>query len=514
MRFSARLSPRIGGLAILLLALCALPASASASASAATLRIGMADDPDTLDPAVSGSFISLQITSAMCDKLIDIGPQLNYLPGLATDWHWSADNRALTVRLRPDAVFQNGEPLDAAAVKWNMDRYRTSPMSKRATQLKPIKSVTVVDPHTVRFDLSEPYAPLVALLADRTGMMLAPKATEAAGDAVGAHPVCAGPYEFARRVPQERVVLRRAAHYWDPSKVRIDEVQFVDIPDASLRLTNLQAGQLDLIERVAPTDLDTLRGDPRLKLMSSPALGYQLIVFNLAHGAQSDSPIGRETRVREAFEAAIDREAINQVVFAGRYIPDNQPEPVGGTFFDPDLPVPHRDLARAKALLAAAGQARVAFTLLVSNDPVSAQVAQVIQSMAAEAGFDVKLQMMESVSMVQAADRGEFQAMINLWSGRTDPDQNISIWVACDGFLNRGQYCNPSLDKILGDATRTTDTAERATLYRQAAAIYLEDRPVLFLHHYAWLWGASAKLQGFTPYVEGLIQVKGMTLAP
>lgn len=483
-------------------------------AAAASLRIGMADDPDTLDPAVSGSFISLQITSAMCDRLIDVGPQLDYLPGLATEWHWSADNRALTMTLREGAEFQDGEPFDAAAVKWNIDRYRTAPISKRATQLKPVKDVTVLDDHTVRFDLSEPYAPLLALLADRTGMMMAPKATAEAGDTAGAHPVCLGPYEFVRRVPQERVVLRRSAHYWDPAKLLLDEVQFFDIPDAALRLANLQAGQLDLIERVAPTDLDALSGDPRFKLASSPALGYQLIVFNLANGPQSQSPIGRDPRVRAAFEASIDRETINQVAFAGRYMPDNQPEPVGAPFFAPDHPVPHRDLARAKALLEEAGQSRVAFTLLVPNDPVNAQVAQIIQSMSAEAGFDLKLQMMESVTQAQATDRGDFQAAMQLWSGRTDPDQNISIWVACDGFLNRSRYCSPALDTLLGDATRTTETAERAKLYRQAAAIYLEDRPVLFLHHYAWLWGASAKLQGFAPSRDGLMRVKGMNLTP
>jgi peptide/nickel transport system substrate-binding protein len=502
-----RKTARIGGVVAAL-------ALSTQLAAAATLRIGMADDPDTLDPAVSGSFISLQITSAMCDKLIDIGPQLDYVPGLATEWRWSPDNQALTVKLREDAVFQNGEPFDAEAVKWNINRYQTSPMSKRIAQLKPIKSVTVVDRHTVRFDLSEPYVPLLMMLADRPGMMMAPKATEAAGDNVGARPVCVGPYEFVRRVAQERVVLRRSAHYWDASKVLFDEVHFVVMPDALVRFSNLRSGQLDLIERVAPTDLDTLRGNPRLKLVSSPALGFQLMAFNVARGPMSDSPIGRDPRVREAFEASIDRETINQVVFAGQYIADNQPEPVGGTFFDPDHPVPGRDLARAKALLKEAGHARVAFTLLVSNDPVTAQVAQVMQSMSAEAGFDLKLQMMEAVSLTQAADRGEFQATMNIWSGRPDPDQNISIWVTCDGFLNRGRYCSPPLDKLLGDATRTTETAARASLYRQAAAIYLKDRPVLFLYHFTWLWGASAKLQGFTPYPDGVIRVKGMNLAP
>ena len=481
-------------------------------ASATTLRIGMTSDPDTLDPAGSGSFISLQITGAMCDKLIDTDPDLNYVPMLATEWHWSDDNRALTVKLRPGVVFQDGEKFDAEAVKWNFNRYQTSPQSKRVSQLKPITGVTVIDPLTVRFELSEPYAPLLMLLADRPGMMMAPRATVEAGLNVTDHPVCAGPYQFVRRIAQDRIILQRSSNYWDPSKVGFDEVDFVTIPDGSLRLTSLRTGQLDLIERVSPTDLDTLRSDPHLKLISEPGLGYQTLQFNLNRGPMSDNPISRDPLVREAFEASIDREVINEVVFSGQYSANNQPEPLGGTYYDPDFPVPHRDVERAKALLKQAGHPHVTFTLNVPNDPVTAQIAEVMQSMSAEAGFDVKVQLMEAVSLFAAADRGEFQANFSIWSGRVDPDQNISIWVASNGFLNRGQYSNPQLDALLQKATATIDKDQRVSLYRQAAAIYLKDRPYLFLYHYTWLWGATAKLAGFIPNPDGVIRVRGMHL--
>jgi peptide/nickel transport system substrate-binding protein len=481
-------------------------------AGAATLRIGMSGDPDTLDPAASGSFISLEITGAMCDRLIDTDAKLNYVPMLASSWQWSDDHRALTVKLRPGLVFQNGEPLDAEAVKWNFNRYQTSPQSKRITQLKPITGVTVVDPQTVRFELSAPYAPLLMLLADRPGMMMAPHATEAAGANVTDHPVCAGPYQFARRIAQDRVILQRNPHYWDPSQQGFDEVQFVTVPDASLRLTNLRTGQLDLIERVAPSDLDTIRSDARLKVIAEPGLGYQVMQFNLNKGPMSDNPINRDPRVREAFEDSIDRDVINQVVFAGQYSPNNQPEPIGGTYFDPDFPVPHRDAARAKALLKEAGYAHVTFTMQVPNDPIDSQVAEVMQSMAAEAGFDVKIQLMEAVSLFAAADHGDFQSSLPIWSGRTDPDQNLAIWVASNGFLNRGAYKNPQLDALLNQATATTDTAQRVSLYRQAAAIYLKDRPYLFLYHFTWLWGASAKLAGYIPNPDGVIRVRGVHL--
>ena len=286
--------------------------------------------------------------------------------------------------------------------------------------------------------------------------------------------MCLGPYTFVRRVAQDRIFLRRAANYWDPAKVGFDELQFVTVPDASLRLIGLRTGQLDLIERVAPTDLETLRGDPRLRLVSKPGLGYQLLQFNLDHGPAADNPLGKNALVREAFEALIDRKALNDVVFAGAYMPDNQPEPVGGTYYDPAFPVPGRDVARAKALLRQAGVQHPGFTLRIANDPVGVQIGEVLQSMSAEAGFDMKVQPMEAVSwLFDAADRGDFQAIFAIWSGRPDPDQNILIWVASDGFLNRGLYKNAALDGLLARASATIDTAERVRLYRQAAAIYL-----------------------------------------
>jgi peptide/nickel transport system substrate-binding protein len=481
-------------------------------AGATTLRIGMAADPDTLDPAESGSFNALQVTSAMCDKLVDIDPDLNYVPMLATQWTWSDDHRSLTLKLRPGVVFQDGEKFDADAVKWNITRYQTEPRSKRKSQLKPITGVTVIDPLTVRFDLAAPYAPLLMLLADRPGMMMAPHATEAEGANVTANPVCAGPYQFVSQVAQDKIILRRNPHYWDPSKVLVDEVRFVTIPDATLRLTSLRTGQLDLIERVAPTDLDTLRADPNLKLLSEPGLGYQTLQINLNNGPQSNNPLGKDPLVREAFEDSIDRDVINQVVFSGQYSPDNQPEPIGSPYFDPDFPVPHRNLERAKALLKQAGTPHPGFTMQVPNDPVSLQVAEVIQSMSAEAGFDMKVQPMEAVSLFAAADRGDFQVGFSIWSGRPDPDQNISIWVASNGFLNRGQYSNPKLDTLLDQAAATIDKDQRVSLYRQAAAIYLKDRPYLFLYHYTWLFGATKKLAGFIPYPDGIIRLRGVHL--
>lgn len=178
----------------------------AAPAAAKTLRIGLAEDPDTLDPTLSRFFVSRIVFAAMCDKLLDITPKLEIVPQLATAYSWSADNKALTLTLRQGVRFQDGEPFDAAAAKFSIERHLGS---SRKSEISAVRAVEVIDAHTIRLDLSTPFAPLLSQLADRAGMMLAPKAAEDAGDKFGASPVCVGPYKFKERVPQDRIVLTR-----------------------------------------------------------------------------------------------------------------------------------------------------------------------------------------------------------------------------------------------------------------------------------------------------------------
>ena len=483
-------------------------------ARASELRIALAEDPDALDPALGITFVGRVVFASLCDKLVDIDAKLNYVPQLATSWSWSADNLTLTMRLRPGVVFQDGEPFDAAAVKANIERYQNAAFSKRKTELKQVKSVEVIDATTVAFHLSEPNAPLIGVLSDRAGMMVSPKAAEAAGDKFGGSPVCAGPYVFKQRVAQEKIVAEKFDRYWNRDAIHIDRLTYVPIPDGTVRLANLKAGGFDVIERVAPTDVASIRGDKNLALVVSPSIFYYTISINTSNGPQSKNPLGQDPRVREALEAAIDRDLLNQVAFNGEYVPNNQPILPGSAYYDPGHPVPPRDLEKAKRLLKEAGAERVAFTMLAANNPQDLQVAQVIQSMVAEAGFDMKIQATEARTLTDATQKGDYQATIVFWSGRPDPDGNISIWLQCDGFLNWGKYCNTKLDEALAAARRTTVPPERLKFYEQAASIYLADRPHIFLYNIKWIWGTTAKLEGFTPGVDGLIRPQGMVLKP
>jgi peptide/nickel transport system substrate-binding protein len=204
---------------------------------------------------------------------------------------------------------------------------------------------------------------------------------------------------------------------------------------------------------------------------------------------------------------------INQVAFDGAFIPSNQPEAPGTPFYAKDFPVPKRDLARAKALVAESGAGRVPVNLLIGADPLDNRVAQIIQAMASEAGFDVKITVTEAATLLSRITAGTYEMALLIWSGRADPDANVSIWIACDGFVNWGKYCDPQVDDLLRRARQVTDRAERARLYAQAAAIYLPARPYLFLYHLKWFWGASAKLTGVVPHPDGIMRLQGLRLS-
>ena len=490
-----------------------LAASLAAPAFAAgMLRVGIAEDPDLLDPARGGSYVGRIVFAALCDKLVDIDAKLNFVPQLATKWEWSADNLSLTMTLRPGVTFHDGEKVDAEAVRINIERYKNATESVRKGEVRPVAAVEVIDPLTVRFKLSQPYAPLVAVLADRAGMLISPKALQRLGADVAKDPVCTGPFKHTERVAQDHITLDKFPAYWNAANVHVDRIVYRPFADSNLRLVNLQSGQLDLIERMAPSDASRVKADAKLRLLTSPGIAYQTLQINLAHGPAADNPLSKDARVREAFEKSIDRAVLNQVIGEGMFVPSNQVEGPGTPYWNPAHPVPPRDLAGAKALLKAAGYDKVSFELLTYNAPIAQQTAELLQSMAAEAGFDIKIKVMESNAATQAAINGEHQMTTGIWSGRADPDGNIAIWLAKDGFLNWGRYDNPELDSLLVQARGVTDVAARRALYAKVSDIYLRDRPFIVMYHQTWLFGATTKLTGFAPVPDGLIRPQGIML--
>jgi peptide/nickel transport system substrate-binding protein len=499
--------------AVFAVALASALAPALAHAEGGTLNIGLREDPDVLDPTLGSSAAGRIVYAAMCNKLFDIDTKLDIVPQLATGFEY-ADPTHLIIHLRQGVTFQDGEPMDAAAVKTSLMRDLTAKGSMRAGEINAIQSVDVVDPATIRLVLKAPAAQMLAQLADRAGIIMAPNALAAEGDKFGLHPVCVGPYAFDQRVAQDRIVLKRDPHYWDAKDYHFDQVVYHPIPNSAVRLANLQAGSLDIVEYIDPADIAAVQHDPKLKLVTWDALGYTGINFNIGNGPAADWPGGKNALVRQAFELAIDRTALIQVVYSGMFTPTVQANPPSSPMFVPEIQPPARDVAKAKALLQQAGVTLpVHVTLTTTNNPDMQQVGEVIQAMTQEAGFDVKLQALEFASSLQAAYSGAFQAYMIGWSGRSDADGNTWQLLHTGGTFNFGHYSSPDVDHLLDKARLYTDTAKRRDLYAQMWQQERRDMPLVYLWTARNIMGMKAALQGFQQVPDGLIRLQGVTLA-
>jgi peptide/nickel transport system substrate-binding protein len=478
-----------------------LAALAGASASAQTLRFGLAEDPDVLDPTLARTFVGRIVFASLCDKLFDIDEKLNIVPQLATGYEWSADNKALVIKLRNDVVFHDGEKMDAAAVKFNIERHKNMAGSNRRGELAPVASVDVVDNATVRLNLSAPFSPLLAQLADRAGMMVSPKAAQAAGDKFGAKPVCSGPFRFVERVAQDKIVVER----FPSTGTRARSISTGSSTRRSRfdRATREPAlGQLDFIERLGTSDVPQVKGDPKLKLSTITELGYQGITINVGKSEQAQkNPLGKDPRVREAFELSLDREGI---VAGGAGRPGGRRQPVGAAVeqllreerADPE--------ARRREGEGAARRGRRAQPELHADDadrrPTRRRSRRSCRRWPKEAGFDVKIQSTEFATSLNMADKGEYEAYVLAWSGRADPTATSSASTRASSRSTTPATASPRSTTALNKARSAQTQAERMKFYTEVAQNAIaKDRPIIYVFHRHWLWRTRRSSRACAP---------------
>ena len=490
-----------------------LAVPATAPATAQTLRFGLNNDPDLLDPTTSRTFVGTAVMTAICDKLFDFDSSLTLVPKLATGYTWTSPT-TVELKIRQGVTFHDGEKLDAAAVKYTLDRHINTPTSFRRAELSAMEKSEVIDADTLRITLKQPSQPFLAAFTDRAGMIVSPKAAEAAGKDFGLHPVCAGPFRFTERVAQDHITLDRYPGYWDAANIHFDRVTYRPMPDSAIRLANLKAGSLDMAD-IVPSDAEQVKSDAKLQLLSSPGLGYLGISINIGPNPNADTPIGRDARIRRALELTLDRQAIVNVVFNGFYTPTAQAVSAGSPMHVPEITPPARDLAAAAKLFAEAGaKLPITVKLTVPNNPQSIQVAEVIQSMAREGGFDIQPTVMDFGTALATTQRGDYAAFLIGWSGLLDADSNIYSFLHTGGPLNITGYSNKIVDEALDMARTEPDALKRRARYASLWAQERIDLPVTYLYTPSYLVGATARLHGYKVLPDGLIRLQGASLAP
>ena len=494
-------------------ALLLAAASSAVAQELPQLRVAFSEDADAFDPTLGRAYVGRVALLNMCDSLFTYNDKLELVSRLATSHQW-IDSRTLVVNLRPGVSFHDGTPVDAAAVKYSLERHATLSGSARKGDVSSLDHVEIIDPLTVRFVLKSADVVFLSQLGVRAGVLVSPKAAEAAGKDFALRPICAGPFKFTERVAQDHITIERVADYWDAANYHFSKVTFRPITDGTVRLANLQAGAVDINMNIPPVDAERVRKDPKLVLTVFDGLGYNGITINHARSAPGQTPFGTDARVRKAFELSIDRAALVQTVFAGVHAPTAQPVPPTSPFYIQDVAVPPRDLAKAKALLAEAGvKLPYVLTLTIINAPDSIQTAEVIQAMAAEAGFDVKLNAMEFAVSLDTVYGGNYAAYLIGWTGRPDVDGNIRDLLYTGAPQNAVGYSNKNFDTWIDEARAISDLPQRRVLYGKAFAQLHQDLPIIYLYGPRWLFGMTNRLQGFVPVADGMLRLGGVSLA-
>src|SRR6476661_7105426 len=493
------------------------PASADQVKDGGTLVMALSAEPDHLAPALSRSLYSRYVFHAMCQKLYDVDQDAKVVPQLATALPTtSADGKTVTIPVRDDIQFADGTPFNAEAVKATIDRELTIDGSGRKSELGPITDVTAKDSKTVVVTLSKPFAPLTAALTDRAGMIVSPKAAKALGDKFATAPVCVGPFKFAKRVPQNSIELVKDPKFYDADKVHLDKVTYQIITDASIRAANLRSGDVQIADSLSAQDVPALQKEKDLQVLQSQSLGYQGVTFNIANSSgignplkQLDNPEAKDPRIRQAFELAIDRAGLVKVVFNDFNTVACSPISPKSEFSTEAAQkcTPH-DPAKAKQLLKEAGVTTpLKIEMITSNNPDSLRLAQALQSMVKEGGFDLQIKPVEYASLLDQQDRGEFSLLQLGWSGRIDPDANITNFVGTGGSQNVAGYSNATVDGLLDQARETNDVEKRKGLYDQVVAKLHEDDPLIYLYRQRNLTGVSTSVKGVQVFPDGVVRL-------
>jgi peptide/nickel transport system substrate-binding protein len=486
------------------------------------LVVALSEEPDALDPTLARTFVGRIVFANLCESLYTANEDLEVVPQLAAELpEVSEEGTTVTIPLREGVKFTDGTDLDAEAVKTTIERHKSLTGSARTAELAPVESVEVVDPLTVQLNLTEPFAPLTAVLADRAGMIMSPTQLEELGEDFAQEPVCVGPFQFVERRAGAVIVLERAAEYYDADSVKLDQVTFSIIAQGPVRAGNLRSGEVDVAERLDTTSLNEIEADSNLKLMQATSIGYQGITINVGNVAgvnepfgEREVPIAQDPRIREAFELSLDLEAINEVVFNGRYQPGCGPLPPASPYYPTDLECTGGDVEQAQALLEEAGvQTPVPISLMLSTDPVTLRLGQVIQEMTKEAGFKVDVEPTEFVTSLDLADQGDFDTFQIGWSGRIDPDGNIFDFHHTEGALNYSGVHDEEVDQLLVAARTATDMAERQELYAEALDLIHERRNIVYLYHEVYFTGTKADVVGLDFFGDGLLRLKSAGFA-
>ncbi len=483
------------------------------------LVYGLTLTPSGIDPHVNASSeLGIPLTSVY-DTLVWQDLDGQFVPGLAEAWAISDDGLVYTFRLRRGVRFHDGTPFNANAVKFNLDRIvdPQTKSQKAVFMLGPYDHTEVVDEHTVKVHLKEPFAPFLDSLSQVYLGMASPAAVEKWGPDYQLHQVGTGPFMMKDYVPQDRLTLVRNPNYnWAPAvfghqgPAFLEEIEFRFFVEPATRALALESGDAHVMGEIPPQDAKRLSDVPAFRLIPVPLPGTSLQVFMNTERAPTD-----DVKVRQALIFATDREAIVAAIFKNLSPVAQGPLNAVTIGHDENLAELYRhDPALAASLLQAAGwvdadgdglREKNGQLLKVEAYLMSwgfmPEVAQLLQAQFKAIGVDMRSQLVAYPAALEAAREGKHN-LIPFTLSSSDPDILRTFFHSSGGF-NWAKVQNRELDGLLTEAARTLDPARRNELYAEVQQIIMAEALIIPIRDYVNLNAANARVHGLRYDLRG-----------
>ncbi|WP_039056430.1 glutathione ABC transporter substrate-binding protein GsiB [Enterobacter sp. Bisph1] len=457
----------------------------------------------TLDPYDANDTLSQAVAKSFYQGLFGLDKDMQLENVLAQSYSVSADGMIYTLLLRQGVKFQDGTDFDAAAVKANLDRASNPNNSlKRYNLYKNIDKTEVVDAHTVRITLKQPFSAFINILAHPATAMISPAALEKYGEEIGFHPVGTGPYELEAWNQTDYVKVKKFAGYWQPGLPKLDTITWRPVVDNNTRAAMLQTGEAQFAFPIPYEQAEVLKRNPKLELVATPSIMQRYISMNVTQ-KPFDNP-----KVREAINLAINRQALVKVAFAGFATPASGVIPPAIAYSQAYQPWPY-DPAKARELLAEAGYPQGFSTTLWSshNHSTAQKVLQFTQQQLAQVGIKVQVTAMDAGQRAAEVEaKGQQQSGVRMfytgWTASTgEADWALSPLFASWNWpptqFNTAFYSNPQVDKDLAEALKTTDAGEKDRLYKDAQDLIWQESPWVPLVVEKLVSAHNRKLTGF-----------------
>jgi len=436
------------------------------------------------------------------DPLAALAADGTVAPYLAQSITPNADYTVWTIVMRPNVVFHDGTPCDAAAVAYNLQAHKASLLTGPA--VTNIATIAATDSMTVVVTMHTPWVPFDYYLAGGIGgqvaFVAAPSMLKNPNGTT--HPVGTGPFVFDVWNQGSNFTANKNPHYWRPGYPYLDTIEYRPIPDSTQLLSSLESGSVDIIHSSTPEVIQALRAnssyayiDDTKKVAGEPDM--DCLLLNLA------KPPFNDPKVRQAAAMAISSAEYCKVITNGVSIPSDGPFTSGSPFYAPTgYPAP--DIAKAKQLVSevqAANGAPVSVQINHIPDPNTTRIAEFLQQQLQTVGFTVSLSPIQQAQLISTALLGKFEAQVWRQFGAVQPDLNYIFWsptqINSAFSINMARNSDPAMETALQKGRQSPDTPTRVSAYQQVASLMGQDIPYIWTGRTVWSIGAEAKVQNF-----------------